>query len=75
MKTTVEWTPVTDRLPSLEGKLDGECEYVLVAVDHAYVTIAAYEEDGWSSWDNFGHYNPARFTHWAPLPEPPKEQK
>nr|DAQ84596.1 MAG TPA: Protein of unknown function (DUF551) [Caudoviricetes sp.] len=75
MKTTVEWIPVTDRLPSREGLMDDENKYVLVALDSGIVTMAGFGANGWDECDNYGFFNHARFTHWAPIPEPPKETK
>lgn len=74
------WISVEDRLPSREGLMDDETEYVLVCERYVYggggnVTICGYTENGWNEWDNFGGICPERITHWMPLPEPPKEVK
>lgn len=71
-----QWISVKDRLPSREGLMDDETEYVLVCERYGRsknVTICGYNEDGWSAWDAFGGVSPDHITHWMPLPEPPKE--
>lgn len=83
MKQTIEWVSVNDHLPSLEGLLPDEGEYVLVSEQYVdaitgeklgrYVSICGFFRDGWSEWDSFGQVRPERITHWAYLPEPPKE--
>lgn len=75
-----EWISVKDRLPSREGLMEDESEYVLVSLSWPDgiqdVTICGYEKDGWSTWDGFGFtkYSKEHITHWMPLPEPPKEE-
>lgn len=72
MKTTIEWHSVKEMLPERKGLADDENEYVLVAVG-SEITIAGYGKDGFDHYDNFGFFNLKNFTHWAYLPEPPKE--
>lgn len=70
-----KWIPVTERLPDRRGLRQDEAEYVLVCEKYPsgeYVSICAYDFDGWSKWDSFGMVIPERITHWMPLPEPPK---
>ena len=79
----IEWISVNDRLPSRDGLMDDESEYVLVAEQYIaydtgeklgiYVSICGFEKDGWSDHDSFGNVTPEHITHWMPLPEPPKE--
>lgn len=73
------WIPVTEKLPSREGLMEDETEYVLVcekfmSTGSSYVSICGYTRDGWSDWDSFGNVHPKNITHWMPLPEPPKEE-
>lgn len=71
------WIPVTEKLPSREGLMDDEHEYVLVcerlSTGGSDVSVCGYTRDGWSYWDSFGSVHPERITHWMPLPESPKE--
>ena len=76
-----EWISVKDRLPSREGLMDEENEYVLVSLRWTdgcqTVSICGYGKDEWSKWDGFGFTGNdyKHITHWMPLPEPPKEDK
>ena len=76
-----EWISVKDRLPSREGLMDDEKEYVLVSLrwtdGYQAVSICGYEKDGWSKRDGFGLMRDdyKHITHWMPLPEPPKEDE
>lgn len=68
------WISVNDRLPSREGLMDDETEYVLVriklyACDGYSESICGYTKDGWSEWDSFGIVRPEEITHWKPLDE------
>lgn len=68
------WISVNDRLPSREGLMDDETEYVLVRIklhgcDGYSESIGGYTKDGWSTWDSFGGVNPEDITHWKPLDE------
>lgn len=68
------WISVNDRLPSREGLMDDETEYVLVriklyACDGYFESICGYTKDGWSEWDSFGSVRPEGITHWKPLDE------
>lgn len=70
------WIPVTERLPQKYGEV---CKNVNMLMDDGFVTV------GWlNQVTNAGYYLDAkndyvireplsRFTHWMPLPEPPKE--
>ena len=68
------WICVNDRLPSREGLMDDETEYVLVKLKHdcddGYSeSICGYTKDGWSDWDNYGDVRAREITHWKPLDE------
>ena len=68
------WISVNDRLPSREGLMDDETEYVLVriklyACDGYSESICGYTKDGWSEWDNYGDVRARDITHWKPLDE------
>lgn len=68
------WISVDERLPSREGLMDDETEYVLVRVKHdcddGYSeSICGYTKDGWSDWDNYGDVRARDITHWKPLDE------
>lgn len=68
------WICVNDRLPSREGLMDDETEYVLVriklyACDGYSESICGYTKDGWSEWDNYGDVRARDITHWKPLDE------
>lgn len=73
----MEWISVKDRLPSREGLMEDEHEYVLVWVQYddllgGDATVCGYGTDGWSRWDNFGSVDTDCITHWMPLPEAPE---
>ncbi len=60
--TVQEWISVEDRLPTIEDA--NETESILaIHKDEKYV--------GRWLWDIVAEY-PTEFTHWMPLPEPPK---
>lgn len=61
----MEWISVKDRLPEI--KKHGFSEWVLASTGHVQVEIARYDHD-YNKWSP----NPLKFTHWMPLPEPPK---
>lgn len=68
------WISVNDRLPSREGLMDDETEYVLVKLKHGFYdgyseSICGYTKDGWSDWDNYGDVRARDITHWKPLDE------
>ena len=68
------WISVNDRLPSREGLMDDETEYVLVRLKHygddGYSeSICGYTKDGWSDWDKYGDVRAREITHWKPLDE------
>ena len=68
------WISVDERLPSREGLMEDETEYVLVRVKHdcddGYSeSICGYTKDGWSDWDNYGDVRARDITHWKPLDE------
>lgn len=64
-----EWISVKDRLPEKHG------DYL--TYDQRYKDIEIYYYMGWDEWDH--HRNGITdaeghgFTHWTPLPNPPKE--
>lgn len=61
--TVQQWIPVTERLPTREDA--NETESIL----------AIHKADGYVGrwiWDIVVRY-PKEFTHWMPLPQPPKE--
>jgi hypothetical protein len=61
--TVQQWIPVTERLPTREDA--NETESIL----------AIHKADGYVGrwiWDIVARY-PKEFTHWMPLPQPPKE--
>lgn len=61
--TISRWIPVGERLPTREDA--NEVESILaIHKDDKYVTR-------WI-WDIVARY-PTEFTHWMPLPQPPKE--
>lgn len=63
--TVQQWTPVTERLPTRDDA--NETESIL----------AIHKNDGFVGrwiWDIVVRF-PTEFTHWMPLPEPPKEGK
>lgn len=59
---TSEWISVKDRLPTKEDADEINC------------ILAANKKFGWSGccFSDFVSDNPTCFTHWMPLPEPPK---
>ena len=60
-----EWINVKDRLPTKEDTNKSE------------MIIAIYVEEGFPKpwyWNIVAKY-PSVFSHWMPLPEPPKEDK
>lgn len=60
--TIQKWIPVTERLPTEDDA--NETESILaINKDEGYV--------GRWIWDIVARY-PTEFTHWMPLPEPPK---
>ena len=73
--TVQEWIPVDERLPQDGGAV---CKDVILFMDSGLVTV------GWlNQITNRGYYLDtindviikaplSRFTHWMPLPEPPK---
>lgn len=80
IESKIYWIPVDEELP------DGIGQDVLVIVeDHGNITIEAdewegnrgeYEEDGSGErWIASGFYTNSAYnvTHWARMPEPPKE--
>ncbi len=72
------WIPVTERMPQKHGAI---CVNVILLMDDGRVTV------GWlNQVTGRGYYLDtvndvvikaplSRFTHWMPLPEPPKEDK
>lgn len=70
-----EWISVKERLPQEAGAV---CENAILLMDNGFVTV------GWlNQVTNRGYYLDtvndvvikaplSRFTHWMPLPEPPK---
>ena len=71
-----KWIPVSERLPQEKGKI---CKTVILLMDDGVVTTGWLNEDRGSGYylppyDDFISKVPlSRFTHWMPLPEPPKE--
>ena len=67
MMPTVEqerrWIPVSERLP------DGEYDVLLIGDGKGYAI--AYYSGG--TWYDYHHNHLKGFTHWMPLPQPPKE--
>lgn len=62
-----KWISVEDRLPE-------ELEYVLLFDAAAkFYTIGFYSLGKWHCVD--GNWNVKSFTHWMPLPEPPKTKQ
>lgn len=61
--TVQEWVSVKDRLPTREDANESE-SILAINIHEGYV--------GRWIWDIVSDY-PAEFTHWMPLPEPPKE--
>lgn len=60
--TVQKWIPVTERLPTAEDAVDG----------HVYAFLKDVKTGG--VWPYEGvRVTPDWFTHWMPLPEPPKE--
>ena len=66
-----EWISVKDQLPEIKHEEDGGVNMVLV-----------YKKDGFECsgdiqiWNTlYLHNHECSFTHWMPLPEPPKEDK
>ena len=76
-----EWISVKDRLPDADG-IYLVCDRRLNGVP--WVHTAGFKKTS-SSWceshgmyydDRYGRYREQdKFTHWLPLPEPPKEEK
>ena len=63
----MEWIKVTDRLPQDDSQL------VLFAMFHKEVIIKSYC-DTWKGIRDFRSLQVKYdYTHWIPLPEPPKE--
>ena len=66
--TVREWISVKDRLPDKNGNY--------LTYDPRYGDIEIYYYMGWDEWDH--HRNGITdaeghgFTHWMPLPQPPK---
>ena len=58
--SAVRWIPVTDRLPEIGQRILVYCESKTI---RKHVTSCTY------MGDYLGH---KQFTHWMPLPEPPK---
>jgi hypothetical protein len=56
-----EWIPVSERLP--------EYDRTVLLTDGSDVTVAEYEQDGWSAW--YVSMNWRGPIAWMPLPEPP----
>ncbi len=66
-----KWISLKDRLPKIEHEKDGGVNCVLI-----------YRKDGFDSgldiqiWNTvYLHNHNCAFTHWMPLPKPPKEKK
>ena len=66
-----EWISVKDRLPEIIYGDDGGVNMVMVYLKNGF--------DGSGDiqiWNTvYLHNNKCNFTHWTPLPEPPKEKK
>ena len=67
------WVSIKDRLPEVIENENGRVNCVLV-----------YKKDGfdggsdiqvWNTVSFYKHYLECTFTHWMPLPKPPKEKK
>ena len=61
----MEWISVQDRLPDI--KTHDFSDWVLAFTGHARMEVARYDHD-FKKW----FPKPLNFTHWMPLPEPPK---
>lgn len=84
--TIQKWIPVTERLPEKDGKyLLFEQRKQGAYIDTIYFAKDARKIDRydfkdnwknvWYDYDNeWGYYTVDTFTHWMPLPEPPKEE-
>ena len=83
MEMTMEWVPVSQRLPELRCEtfedLDGGCypyeisDWVL-GIDRIGEINVVYYETGplWTGWLD-RHHRALGITHWMSLPKPPKE--
>lgn len=71
-----KWIPVGERLPQEKYEI---CKTVILRMDDGVVTVGWLNKDRGSGYylppcDDFISKVPlSRFTHWMPLPEPPKE--
>lgn len=61
-----KWISVEDKLP--KELIHGFSEWVLVSTGHTQMEVARYDHD-FKKWIP----KPLNFTHWMPLPEPPKK--
>ena|SRR5690606_17596359 len=64
----MEWISVKDRLPEI--KAHGFSEFVLASTGNIQIDIVRYDHD-YNKWIP----KHLKFTHWMPLPEPPKPQE
>jgi len=60
---TSEWISVKERLPKTGSR-------VLVVRGKRRMQVAVKRKHGWEY--GFVRYSPTVFTHWMPLPNPPK---
>ena len=61
----MKWISVKDRLPKIKSY--GFSDWVLASTSHTQTEVSRYDHD-------FKQWFPKslNFTHWMPLPEPPK---
>lgn len=61
-----DWISVEERLP------EADCCDCLVVDESGTVTLGWLHNNG---WHQYGVTKPVNFTHWMPLPEPPRGDK
>ena len=61
----MEWISVQDRLPKIKSY--GFSDWVLTSTSRTQMEVCRYDHD-FKKW----FPKPLNFTHWMPLPDPPK---
>ena len=61
----MKWISVQDRLPKIKSY--GFSDWVLASTSHTQMEVCRYDYD-FKKW----FPKSLNFTHWMPLPEPPK---